>query len=261
MPRVGHFHHVVIEVSDLVRSELFYGPQGLGLDPIGRNVWPDDQPNAAFRTAEGQFVVLVQVDEVKHDGPGVHTNFVLSYEDYPPVFERLKALGCLVIDHRDEQRAAGEVSTYLNEPDGHRLQITAYAPDAFMVKPARKGKIVAGRIEDFPVGSVTHNREGGFFIVRLEEGMLAINHTCTHMSCTVTYQPEHYRFYCACHYNRFTRKGEHLGHIEGTQPLHVYPIEFVDGQIVVDTDRTIPRRESEADRMVPIPTPKAGART
>lgn len=35
--------------------------------------------------------------------------------------------------------------------------------------------------------------------------------------------------------------GEHLGHIDGTLPPHAYAVELVDGQIVVDTDRTIPR--------------------
>lgn len=250
---VGHFHHIVLEVSDLGRSERFYAEEGLGLDPLGRDIWPEDHSNAAFKTSEGQYVVLVEVPEIRPDGPGVHTNFILSPEDYPMVFERLQALDCLVIDHRDEQRAGGEVSTYFNDPDGHRLQITAYAPDAFLVRPAKRGKIVAGRLDDFPVGSVTHNREGKFYVVRLEEGILAINEVCTHMNCSVGYQAEHYRFYCACHYNRFSRKGEHLGHLAGTQPLHVYSIEFVDGEIVVDTDRTIPRTPDDADRMVLIP--------
>jgi Rieske Fe-S protein len=223
-------------------------------DPRGKKS-TNPEIDAAFKTAGGQFLVLVEVPQVKPEGPGVHTNFMLTMDDYPVVFDRLKERGCLVVDHRAEQRSVGEVSTYFLDPDGHHLQITAYSAEAFVVPPARCGKVVAGRVEDFPVGSVTHVKEGRFFLVRLEEGVLAINEICTHMHCILTYQPEHYRFYCACHYNRFTRKGEHIGHTPGVPPLHVYPIELVDGQIVVDTDRSLFRKPEEAERMVPVPLP------
>lgn len=258
MPPVGHFHHVVLEVSDLDRSEPFYR-DGMGLEPMGRGVWPEDAPNLTFRTADKQYVVLVQVPQLKPEGPGVHTDFIVPYDDYPAVYGRLKELSCLVIDHRDEQRSVGEVSTYFNDPDGHRLQITAYSPEAFQVPPSRKGKVVAGRIEDFPVGSVTHNHEGKFFVVSLPEGILAINQVCTHQQCSVGYQPEHYRFYCACHYSRFTRTGEHLGHLKGTQPLHIYRVEVRDGQVVVDTDHTIPRTAEQAGALHGL-VPTSGAR-
>jgi len=251
LSRPGHFHHLVVEVSDLARSEGFYG-ETLGLDPVGRGVWPEPAPHAVFRTSESQYVVLVEVGQVKPDGPGVHTNFGLSFEDYPAVHARLEAAGALLSDHRDEQRTVGELSTYLQDPDGHRLQITSYSADAFRVPAAGRGKIVAGRIDDFPVGSVTHIKEGKFFLVRTEEGVLALNQVCTHMQCNVTYQPEHYRFYCACHYSRFTRKGAYLGHIAGTPPLHTYPIELVDGAVVVDTDVTCPRTPEEAEVMRPL---------
>jgi Rieske Fe-S protein len=230
----------MLEVSDLERSEQFY-EEGIGLEALGRDLWPEDGPNTTFTTAGGQYVVLLQVDQVRPDGPGVHTNFIAPPEDYPAIYDRLGQLSCLVVDHRDAQRSVGEVSTYFTDPDGHRLQVTAYTEDAFRVPAAGRGKVVAGRVEDFPPGSVTHHKEGKFFLVHIPEGILALNEICTHQHCIVTYQPEHYRFYCACHYNRFTRTGEHLGHIAGTPPLHAYAVELVDGQIVVDTDRTIPR--------------------
>ncbi len=256
MPSAGQFHHVILEVTDLDRSEDFYGGT-LGLEPVGRGAFPEDGPNAAFQTGDGQYVVLVQRPTVGVDGPGVHTNFMVPTEEYHTIYDRLKELGCLVVDHRAEQRSVGEVSTYFNDPDGHRLQITALEPEAFKVPPAMRGKVVAGRIEDFPIGSVTHIKDGKFYLVRLQEGVLAINEVCTHMHCIVTYQQEHYRFYCACHYNKFTRKGEHIGHTPGVPPLHTYAIEFVDGQIVVDTDTTHPRFPEEADQMVPVPASSA----
>ena len=252
MPRPGQFHHIVIEVANLERSEKFY-TDAIGLDPAGRDIFPEDGPTSAFKTSEGQYVVLLQVQKVTKDGPGVHTNFELATPDYWAIHERLDKLGCLVIDHRAEQRTVGEVSQYFNDPDGHRLQITAYDLDAFQVPPAKLGKIVAGRLEDFPLGSVTHVKAGKFFIVRLKDGILALNQVCTHMQSNVVYEPEHYRFYCASHYNKFTRIGEHIGHTPGTPPLHTYALEIVDGQVVVDTDTSIPRRPEEADQMVGLP--------
>jgi len=156
MPNVGHFHHLVMEVSDLDRSARFC-EEIIGLEPVGRDLWPEDGSNVAFRTAEGQYFVLVEVPDFKPT-LGVHTNFMLSTSDYEVVYERLKSVGALVIDHRAEQRSVGEVSTYFSDPDGQRLQITAFEPEAFHVPAAKRGKIVAGRLEDFPIGSVAHNR-------------------------------------------------------------------------------------------------------
>lgn len=247
MPNVGHFHHVVMEVSNLDRSAEFL-EQAVGLKLAGRDLWLEDGPSAAFQTAEGQYFVIVEVPNFT-PRLGVHTNFMLPPEDYQVVYDGLKERGCLVMDHRAEQRSVGEVSTYFSDPDGQRLQITAFQPEAFQIPAAGRGKIVAGRIDDFPMGSVTHNKEGKFFLVRLQEGILALNDVCTHQQCTVAYQPEHYRFFCACHYNKFTRKGEHIGHIRGTPPLHAYAVEVVDGQVVVDTDASIPRTTEQAELM------------
>src|SRR6266545_4030971 len=240
MSEPGDFHHVALEVQDLDRAERFFR-EVMDLEFVGRDVWPNEGATATFRTSARQYLVLVESDELTPEGPGVHTNFILAPEDYPPVYERLKELGALVVDHRAEQRSVGEVSTYFKDPDGHQLQITAYSPEAFTVPAAERGKITAGRIEDFPVGSVTHVKEGKFFLVCLQAGMLALSEICTHRQCNVVYQQEHYRFYCPCHYRKFTRTGEQIAIEKDTAPLHMYAIDFVDGQVVVDTDLSIPR--------------------
>src|SRR5438105_2938032 len=221
MPQPGDFHHVALEVSDLERAERFF-KETIDLEPMGRDLWPGEGSTSTFRTADRQYLVLVETDEVKPEGPGVHTNFVLAPEDYPPIFDRLKDLGALVVDHRAEQRSVGEVSTYFKDPDGHQLQITAFSAEAFTVPAAKRGKIAAGKIEDFAVGSVTHVKEGKFFLVRLQDGMLALSEICTHRQCNVGYQPEHYRFYCPCHYRKFTRKGDQIAIEADTAPLHAY---------------------------------------
>lgn len=252
---VGHFHHLVFDVSDLERSKRFYGDI-LGLEPVPDAEWPPEgpAPTAAFCTANNQYVVLVEAPEVQPDGPAGHTNFMLSPEDYPAVFERLRQEECLVEDHLVEQgrRSVGVLSTYLNDPDGRRLQITAYTDEAFQLPAAKRGKVVAGRLDEIAVGSVVHNPQGRFFLVRLQDGLLALNQVCTHQQCLVTYQPEHYRFWCPCHNRRFTRTGVQIAVEPDVPPLQIYPIELIDGEVVVDTDTSIARRPEEATRLIPL---------
>src|SRR5206468_8686132 len=116
---------------------------------------------------------------------------------------------------------------------------------AYEVPAARRGKVVAGRIDEFPLGSVTRIAPAQCYLVHLTDGFLALSQVCTHMQFTIMYQPEHYRFFCPRHRYRFGRTGACLprGGRSGVPPLHTYPIEFVDDQIVIDTDTSIARAE------------------
>lgn len=248
-----HFFKLMLEVSDLERSERFYGDD-LGLEPAGRDLWPDDGPSSTFRTADGAYVELVQVENVRPDGPAQHRNFMLPEEDYHGVFQRLKERGWLRPNYRTEMgmRSIGEVTCSLYDPDRHRLQLTAWHKP-HVVPPSKRGKVVAGRISDFAVGSVTYIPDGRFYLVRLADGVLALNEVCTHLHGILSYQAEHYQFYCHCHNRRFTRTGKQLAIKTDVAPLYSYPTEFVDGRIVVDTDVAIARIDDEADRLVPVP--------
>ena len=120
MSKAGQFHHVVLQVAALDRAEQFFG-ETLELEPMGRGLWPEDGPNSAFLTDTGQYLVIVQVGQMDPEGPGVHTNFMVPPERYQPLYDRLKGLGFIVVDHRAEQRSVGELSTYFSDPDGHHL--------------------------------------------------------------------------------------------------------------------------------------------
>jgi len=245
-----HWFKMLLEVSDIDQSERFYRDD-LGLKPVGRDLWPDDPtPNTTFQTADEGYVVLVQVPRVKPDGPAQHRNFMLPLEDYNRVFERVKERGWLRPNYRTEMgvRSVGEVTCSLFDPDRHRLQLTAWR-DPYEVPASNRGKVVAGRIDEFEVGAVTFNQQGRFYLVRTAEGFLALNQVCTHLQCNVTYQPEHYQFYCYCHNRRFNRTGRQLAVHVDVDPLHKYAVELVDGQVVVDTDRSIRRSEQEADEI------------
>ncbi len=233
---IDRISHIVLAVGDLARSETFYG-EVLRLRALGRNLWSEDGDNSTFVLPSGQLVILCQVDAVQEDGPGVHTNFMVGHEDYQAIYDRLKAVGAVEGDHREENRSVGTQSTYFRDPDGHTLQITAVSPEAYEIPAAHKGRIKVGPPDIFPVGSVTRMAEGNFYLVHLGEGFLAVSDTCTHMQCKVRYQKEHWRFYCPCHYSTFSWTGDHTGHLKNVAALPLYPISLENGELVVDTDR------------------------
>jgi len=251
----GEVHHIALDVTDLDRSEAFYR-DAIGLTSAGRDLWPGDGPSASFVLGSGEYLVLCEVAEVRTDPPGLHTRFAVPHEDWDALVSRLQGLGLSMHDDRKGGlRAVGEAGLNVTDPDGHVMELELHGPATFEVPAARRGKVIAGQIEDFPIGSVTRIPAGQFFLVRLRDGFLAVSQVCTHMQFAVTYQPEHYRFYCPRHRRKFTRTGKYLPRFDddGTPPLRSYAIEFIDGQVVVDTDESIPRTREEVDCLVAAP--------
>ena len=257
-------HRVMLQVADLERAAHFY-QDILGLDALGPDLWPDEGNTLTFAPDESgngaadaadQYVVLVQVPSPKPVWPGWCLYLATSPERWRDVHERLVDEGYQeIVDPRGGLRGAGELRARVRDPDGHAVEVHAFEPSFYDVTAAGRGKIVAGPIESFAVGSVRRFAEGRFYLVRLAEGFLAVSEVCTHRQFTVVYQPEHCRFYCPLHGNRYSRTGAliHKGAREQTPPLHVYPIELVDGIVVVDTDHSVPRTPEEADVLVPLP--------
>lgn len=103
------------------------------------------------------------------------------------------------------------------------------------------GKIVAGQVAEFPPGTVSHVPGGRFYISRLEDGgILALWHRCTHLGCTVPWREEEGRFNCPCHSSIFNPQGEVVSG-PAPRPLDLFPVEIVNGQVVVDTSQPITR--------------------
>lgn len=112
------------------------------------------------------------------------------------------------------------------------------------IQPGTFGdRIIAGQEAEFKNGSVNHIQKGRFFISRLEDGsMLALWHRCTHLGCTVPWNEDEGVFHCPCHSSIFNKKGEVISG-PAPRPLDLFPIEIVDGQVIVDTGTTIVRKE------------------
>jgi len=113
------------------------------------------------------------------------------------------------------------------------------------------GKITVGRVEDFPVGSVTRVREGRFFLVHLPEGFVALYWKCPHLGCTVPWEPAEDRFHCPCHGSIYLRNGERVAG-PAPRPLDLMAIEVVNGKIVVDTGKITQRARWDPSQAVKV---------
>lgn len=113
------------------------------------------------------------------------------------------------------------------------------------------GKVKAGRIEEFPIGAISHVQEGRFYISRLDGGVLAMWHRCTHLGCTVPWREDEDRFNCPCHGGIYNKQGEVLAG-PPPRPLDIFPAEVVDGEIILDTSRVIERDRFDPSQVTPV---------
>lgn len=254
MALIDGFSHLVVQVTDLDRSEKFYR-EVFGLDPVGRNLVNEQGPNALLKMNTGQMVLLVQVPKVEPFRPNsgsIHHAWYLTIEQYERAQKRLNSMGFDIEDSREEFRAMGEKSMDVFDPDGHRYQVQAYGPEAHDIIKPGVGEVECGSVDDFQVGSVTLFAKGKFFLVRLPEGFLALSRWCSHMNGQIIWQKEHWRFFCPFHAATFDRKGEFTGHLRNVGPLRFHPVHIAaNGNVLVDTERVILRKEYRTDQVVP----------
>ncbi|MFQ5613660.1 MAG: ubiquinol-cytochrome c reductase iron-sulfur subunit [Anaerolineae bacterium] len=138
------------------------------------------------------------------------------------------------------------------------LALAAQATNAFVkfmtpeLEPGAFGtRVRAGELNEFEVGSVHFFREGRFFLVRLEEGFLALYRKCTHLGCAVPWDEELGKFNCPCHSSLFNKKGEVLSG-PAPRPLDYFPAEIVGDEVFVDTGRLMTRREFDETQVARV---------
>lgn len=121
------------------------------------------------------------------------------------------------------------------------------------IEPGAFGtKVNAGKGAEFQPGTVSHIQEGRFYISRLEDGkMLALWHRCTHLGCTVPWREDEGRFHCPCHSSIFNTRGEVVSG-PAPRPLDLFPIQIVDGEVIVDTGRAISREDYDPSQAMEI---------
>jgi catechol 2,3-dioxygenase-like lactoylglutathione lyase family enzyme/nitrite reductase/ring-hydroxylating ferredoxin subunit len=239
------FSHLVVEVTDLDRSEKFY-QDVFGMDLLGRDLVADDRPNSLLAMNTRQRILLVKVDKVQPFRPNsssIHHGWYVTTDQFDRAEQRLAAMGFNITDSRKAFRATGERSLDVFDPDGHRYQIQCYGKESKEVMPAEDlTEVVCGNVRDFAVGSVKTFAKERFFLVRLEGGFHALSRWCTHMNGTLRWQQEHWQFYCPMHGVTFDRRGMCTAALRYAPPLRAHPVHIAeDGTITVRPDIVIER--------------------
>lgn len=112
------------------------------------------------------------------------------------------------------------------------------------------GTVTAGKLDDFPPGSMTHIANGRFYLSRLEDGgFLAIYQRCTHLGCNVPWDQEQGMLVCPCHSSQFDVHGDVLNP-PAPRPLDLFRVSIVDGDVRVDTSAPVPREKFENSQVV-----------
>ena len=84
MAEVSGFSHLVVDVTDLDRSEAFYRDV-LGLEVVGRDLVSDVGPNSTLAMNTRHRIVLIQVDKVEPFRPNsssIHHALWLTAEQF-----------------------------------------------------------------------------------------------------------------------------------------------------------------------------------
>ncbi|MGE5539523.1 MAG: VOC family protein [Gemmatimonas sp.] len=258
MEAQGHtplaFSHLTIEVSSLDKSEAFYRDV-IGLEVLGRNLVADNRPNSLLAMNTRQRVLLVEVDKVPPypaSGGSIHHAWLLTIDQFKAARDRLEAHGYETgIDPRQTFRSVGEYNMDILDPDGNRFQIQAFGEESTDILPSGAGVVTLGKMDEFPVGSVTRNGKGRFFLVRNDDGFLAISVWCTHKNGATVWQKESWHFYCPFHGAKFDQTGCYVGRM-GCAPMRLHPVSIAaDGTISVDTDRFYARDDYDSSQAVP----------
>ena len=119
----------------------------------------------------------------------------------------------------------------------------AYPVYRYLADPAERAEELAAIKEvtipraDIPLaGTALMFRFGASptMLIHLKDGKLVcFSAVCTHLGCTVQYQPEEQRIYCACHGGKYDMEtGKNVGG-PPPKPLKAYSVEESDEQVVI----------------------------
>lgn len=112
-------------------------------------------------------------------------------------------------------------------------------------------KIRAGKISDFPIGSVTRFRDGKFYISRLPEGIIALYWKCPHLGCTVPWVAEEGMFHCPCHASVYEATGQNVAG-PAPRPMDYMAIEISGDDVIVDTGTIIERAQHSSEHVTKV---------
>src|SRR3981081_3859727 len=80
-------------------------------------------------------------------------------------------------------------------------------------------------------------REGRFFLLHAPGGIIAAYRKCTHLGCTLPFNPAKDLFECPCHGSRYDKRTAVVLRTPAPKPLQLFHIpESAAGSLIVDTN-------------------------
>lgn len=102
--------------------------------------------------------------------------------------------------------------------------------------------VVAGKVEDFKLSSITPFRSGKFYLSRLSDGgFLAMSLKCTHLGCSVGFNESENKFICPCHSSSFDINGNVISP-PAPSALDLLPIIIESGIVKINPKEPIKRK-------------------
>ena len=131
------------------------------------------------------------------------------------------------------------------------LAVSFLKPTASGGLPASPGAMIdAGPVSRFSPNTVTAFPQGRFYLACLEDGgFLALSRRCTHLGCTVPWDPENHQFACPCHASIFSIRGEVI-QSPASRPLDRFALTIENGRVKVDVAKPIRRFAFGKDQVV-----------
>lgn len=139
--------------------------------------------------------------------------------------------------HGEAGADAGRDAHVQPDPDSG---VDADSPDSGAQRSdAGPNVVVVGPASAFPQGTGTFFRQFMLFIVHDAGGLFAMTSVCTHAGCDVEFQPNR-TFKCPCHGSTFDGNGKATAG-PAVAPLDHFALSTdVNGDLVVEFDRTVP---------------------
>jgi len=101
------------------------------------------------------------------------------------------------------------------------------------------GRVYLGKEQSAPLGqpgsSLVVQPQGTrekIIVVNRDGSLVALSAVCTHMGCTVGYEPETGRLHCPCHGSEYALDGSNLKG-PAKRPLKQYAATMENGQLVI----------------------------
>jgi len=110
------------------------------------------------------------------------------------------------------------------------------------------GLVYAGKVDEFGVDSVSYVMEGRFWLVRNQDGFLALWQKCPHLGCAVPWEEAEADFHCPCHGSIFNTVGEVIGG-PAPRPMDYFQVLIRSGEVWVDTSKPIQRSQYDPSQV------------